>query len=49
MPHVLVFAVIDKTLSSLGFAYLSLMPGIAYTAVFVPAWIIDLVMKNEAT
>ncbi len=48
MPHVLVFAVIDNTLASLGFAYLSLMLGIAYKAVFVPAWLIDLVLKNKA-
>ena len=47
MSAVLVYAAIDGTLTSLSFAYLSLMLGIAYTAIFVLAWIVDCVMKNK--
>ena len=47
MSAVLVYAAIDGTLTSLSFAYLSLMLGIAYTAIFVLAWIDDCVMKNK--
>ena len=47
MSAVLIYAVIDNTLTSLLISYLSLMLGIAYTAIFVLAWIVDCVMKNK--
>ncbi len=44
MSTVLVYAVIDNSLTSLGFAYLSLFLGIIYTTILSIAWICEFII-----
>ena len=44
MSSLLIYAVIDNTLTSLGFAYLGLFLGMIYTAIFAIAWIVEFII-----
>lgn len=45
MSVVLIYAIIDNSLTSIGFAYLSLFLGIIYTAISVIAWVCELIIQ----